>query len=236
MCGRFTVTRSIRQIQERFDVPNADVKKAEDLFSPNYNVAPTDRVPVVLFDGTQNRLELMRWGLIPPWAKDEKSGAPLINARDDGIAEKPAFRDSIPSQRCLVVADGFYEFHAVGKTKRPIRYVLRDKSLFAFAGLYAKWIKPDANTILLSCTIITTEPNSIVARIHNRMPVILPKESEKHWLDPRLESYGDIKRFLLPMDASAMAEYYANPAVNSVKNKGEYLIEPFESNDLFGNE
>lgn len=228
MCGRFTITRSIREIQERFHVAEEDAREAADLFSPNYNVAPTEPVPVVWSDGSRNRLEMMRWGLVPPWAKDEKAGPPLINARDDSIAVKPAFRDCVPSQRCLVVADGFYEWHTIGKSKHPIRYILREGGLFAFAGLYSKWEQRETDRIIRSCTIITTEPNGLVARIHNRMPVILEAKSEIAWLDPQRTTIEQLREFLTPLAAEWMKEYPVSPAVNSVKNKGAYLIEQFD--------
>lgn len=234
MCGRFTVTRSLREIHDRFEFPDEDAQKAADLFSPNYNIAPTDPVPVIYHDGNHFRLEIMRWGLLPPWTKNERAGPPLINARDDTLAEKPAFRDGLATQRCLIVADSFYEWQTVGKSKRPFRFLMSDARLFAFAGLYARWLRPDTGASVPSCTIITTQPNALVERIHNRMPVILPRASESNWLDPVLQSYDDIKSFLRPLDEGLMKQYPVSPAVNSVKNKGSHLIDPVESDDLFG--
>lgn len=233
MCGRFTVTRSLQEIQDRFDTADEDVEKAADLFSPNYNIAPTDPVPVIYRDGARYRLEIMRWGLLPPWAKNERAGPPLINARDDTLAEKPAFRDCLAAQRCLIVADSFYEWRTAGKSKKPIRFLLSDGRLFAFAGLYTRWIRPDSGASVSSCTIITTLPNALVEKIHNRMPVILLAESESSWLNPTLQSYEAVKPFLHPMDASLMKQYPVSPAVNSVKNKGPHLIEPYDKDDLF---
>ncbi len=234
MCGRYTVTALRNEIQERFDIPDEQVDLEFGEYKPSYNVAPTDKVPAVYVRDGKRRLALMTWGLMPPWSRDPKEGARFINARAESIHEKPAFKESLPHRRCLVIADGFYEFKAEGRTKRPVRYTLAKPGLFAFAGLYSLWKPRDTDAFPPSCTIVTTEPNELVAQVHNRMPVILPRESESAWLDPARLDYENIKHMLVSPTASAMKGYFVNPAVNSVKNNFRELIDPFDYGTLFG--
>jgi putative SOS response-associated peptidase YedK len=234
MCGRYTVTALRDEIQERFDIPDEQVDLGFEEYKPSYNVAPTDKVPAVYVRDGERRLALMKWGLIPPWSHDPREGARFINARAESLDEKPAFKESLPHRRCLVIADGFYEFKAEGKTKRPVRYTLTRPGLFAFAGVYSLWKPRDADVFPPSCTIVTTEPNELVAQVHNRMPVILPRESESAWLDPARLSYENIKHMLVSPTAAAMKGYFVNPAVNSVKNNFRELIDPFDYGTTFG--
>ncbi len=230
MCGRYTITRNLREIQERFDLPEDEAIRFDEPnpYVPNYNVAPTETLPVVAAIDGRKRLSFMRWGLIPSWAKDKKIGARMINARDDTLVEKPAFRNLVDSQRCLVLADGFIEFEAVGKTKRPLRFMRSDKALFAFAGLFDRWTSGDES--IASFTIITTKPNDRIARIHNRMPVMLPEELETPWISGE----KDVSKFLKPYPADQMAEYYTSPGLNSVRNKSSDILDPFDYEpDLF---
>jgi putative SOS response-associated peptidase YedK len=230
MCGRYTITSNLRVIQERFDLAKQEIDELIQSFAPNYNVAPTHLVPAIIQDDRSRKLTLLRWGLIPSWAKDAKIGFSTINARSEDIASKPTFKRLIPHQRCLVIADGFYEFRADGKVKHPVRYILKDKNLFAFAGLFDRW-KKSSREIITSCTILTTEPNALVRKVHNRMPVMLTRENESRWLDPALDSYDALRPLLKPVPEKMMRAYDANPAVNSVRNNGPHLIEPFDYSD-----
>ena len=177
MCGRFTFI-DIEDIRERFKTEPINLK-------PNYNVAPTQNVPVIL----NHQLSMFRWGLIPSWAKDPSIGHKMINARAETVDEKPSFKHSLQRKRCLIVADGFYEWKKEGATKRPHRITLKNKELFGFAGLWDTWKSP-LGEIINSCTIITTTHNELMAEIHDRMPVILSRDSERVWLDQSIVDSG----------------------------------------------
>lgn len=208
MCGRFTFI-DIEDIRERFNADPID-------FKPNYNVAPTQDVPVIL---PNHQLALFRWGLIPFWAKDPSIGNKMINARAETVDEKPSFKHSLQRKRCLVVADGFYEWKKEGSTKRPYRITLKDQGLFGFAGLWDTWKSPTGD-IINSCSIITTTPNDLMIPIHNRMPVILPREVEHVWLDLSIVESGFLKSLLVPYPADQMMAYEVSTLVNSPKNNG----------------
>jgi len=208
MCGRFTFI-DIEDIRGRFQTEPIDLK-------PNYNVAPTQDVPVIL---PNHQLALFRWGLIPFWAKDSSIGNKMINARAETVDEKPSFKHSLQRKRCLVVADGFYEWKKEGSTKRPYRITLKDQGLFGFAGLWDTWKSP-AGDIINSCSIITTTPNDLMIPIHNRMPVILQREVEHVWLDQSIVESGFLKSLLVPYPADQMMAYEVSTLVNSPKNNG----------------
>ncbi|HEY3342528.1 MAG TPA: SOS response-associated peptidase, partial [Anaerolineae bacterium] len=183
MCGRFTLTIDPAELMEHFHLSTAD-----EPIVPRYNVAPTQNVAVVLNESPE-RLSMVQWGLIPSWAKDPAIGAQMINARAETLAEKPAFRAAFKKHRCLVLADGFYEWRkeADGKTKTPMYARLKTGEPFAMAGLWEVWKAPTGDAHR-SCTIITTEPNELMSAIHNRMPVILPRDLESDWLDDSLQA------------------------------------------------
>ncbi len=220
MCGRFTLTSNMDELQARFDFEARDL-----VFRPKYNVAPTQEVVTVLSDRDNpghNRAELMRWGLIPFWAKDSKIGARMINARAETLADKPAFRNALRMRRCLVLADGFYEWKKEEKGKTPMYIGLRPgaskgRTTFAMAGLYETWKSPE-DELVRSCTIITTSPNSLMEDIHNRMPVILPREAEATWLGRQLEEGETLTSLLTPYPAEEMEAYVVSTLVNSAKN------------------
>lgn len=216
MCGRFTFT-DFEGIEERFQIPQPNLK-------PNYNVAPTQDVPVIVNHG---QLAMFRWGLIPFWAKDAAIGNKMINARAETIDEKPSFKHSLQRKRCLVVADGFYEWKKEGSTKRPHRITLKNKELFGFAGLWDTWKSPSGD--IVSCTIITTTPNELMEGIHDRMPVILSRDSERVWLDQSIVDGGYLKSLLVPYPAERMMAYEVSAFVNSVKNNGPECLEPVGS-------
>lgn len=223
MCGRFTLTAKLEEIAERFEIDGEDVLKLKKEYLPRYNIAPDSSVLVVLFDGKRRRLKTMHWGLLPHFKTANKAAPLLFNARSETLSEKTSFKKLVEKQRCLIVADGFYEFLPVGRTKRPVRYILKEGKLFAFAGLYAvgKDDKP-------ACTIVTTEANELVKKVHPRMPVILEKPGEKQWLDPSLTEYESLVPCFTPLDKDKLTAYFADPRVNSTKNEGPELIEPEE--------
>lgn len=195
----------------------------EDL-QPSFNIAPTHNVAVVLKDGT-TRLVAMRWGLIPSWATDPTIGSKLINARSETLTKRSAFKDAFKNRRCLVLADGFYEWQRHGKEKTPFFIHLKSELPFAFAGLYEIW-KPPLGESLVSCTIVTTEPNDLVRPLHDRMPVVLPKGAESLWLNPEAEDPSRLLDLLQPYPADEMAAYQVSSLVNSVKNDSPECIEP----------
>jgi len=208
MCGRYALAAP-ENLAERF---SADAML--EVLAPTFNVAPTRWMPVVVRN-SPNRLELMRWGLIPSWAKDASIGARMINARAETLAEKPAFKRLFKSRRCLVPATGFYEWRQEGAGKQPYFIRLADGDTFAFAGLYDFWRDPDGNPVR-SYTIITTEPNAVVAPIHNRMPVILSPEAEPDWVDPAVDDLDYLQTLLVPYPAARMVAYPVSKAVNRV--------------------
>jgi putative SOS response-associated peptidase YedK len=166
----------------------------------------------------------MRWGLIPSWAKDQSIGSRMINARAETLSEKPSFRDAFRKRRCLVVADGFYEWQKVAGRKRPMRIVLQTGEPFAFAGLWESWRDPEGTTVR-SCTIITTGPNSLIEPIHNRMPVILSRDDEARWLDPEMDDPPSLLQMLAPYPQGAMDAYEISTLVNSPANDVPDCIE-----------
>ena len=212
MCGRFSIAE-FAGIEERFqlEIEFPDLK-------PNYNAAPSQDIPVILNKGS-SQLALFKWGLIPYWAKDPSMGHKMINARAETVDEKPSFKTCLQRKRCLVVADGFYEWKKEGATKRPHRITLKNKELFGFAGLWDTW-KSLTGEIINSCSIITTTPNELMEPIHNRMPVILPREVEQVWLDEGITDSTFLKSLLVPYMADLMNAYEVSSFVNSVKNNG----------------
>lgn len=220
MCGRFTLWVQFGDILKAFP----DFKFPETL-PPRYNIAPTQSVAVVPNDG-QKQVRSFRWGLIPFWAKDPTIGNRLINARGETAAEKPAFRAAYQRRRCLVLADGFYEWRAESgsRDKTPMYLRLASGEPFAFAGLWEAWRSDD--TPVHSCTIITTAPNELVAPIHNRMPVILPPASYTRWLDPAEVQSGSLQDLLVPYPADEMVAYAVSRYVNSPANDDPECIKP----------
>ena len=223
MCGRFTLTTNMDDLQERFDFEARDL-----VFRASYNVAPTQQVLAVLGsgdDGGENRPEIMRWGLIPFWAKDPSIGSRMINARAETVAQKPAFRSALQKRRCLVLADGFYEWRKEGKDKTPMYIRSRSREPFAMAGLYETW-KPTEGEPVRSCTIVTTTPNKLMEPIHNRMPVILPQGAEATWLDREIEDRDALTSLLVPYPDGEMEAYIVSTLVNSAKNNFPECIAP----------
>ena len=213
MCGRYSLTADLAELAGRFEFDGD-----WEAFERRYNIAPTQEVLTVV-GGEKRRGGFMRWGLIPHWTKDSKIGSRMINARAETVAEKPSFRTALRRRRCLVLADGFYEWQRVGKNKRPMRIVMRSGEPFAFAGLWETWRDPEG-TVIPSCTIITTTPNDLLKPIHNRMPVILPRDLEDFWLDDSIDDPAALTSVLTPYPDDTMEAYEVSPLVNSVANDG----------------
>ncbi|MFS0865138.1 SOS response-associated peptidase [Fredinandcohnia sp. 179-A 10B2 NHS] len=222
MCGRFTLFAEYNEIIDRFSIEAAI---DAGLYVPSYNIAPSHSVLSVINDGNKNRLGFLRWGLIPSWAKDEKIGYKMINARAETISEKPSFRQAYNSRRCLIIADSFYEWKRKDdKTKIPIRIKLKSNKMFAMAGIWERWTSPSGDTVY-SCSVITTEPNELMNEIHDRMPVILKKEDEKTWLNPAIQVSPEISKLLKPLPAHLMEAYEVSSLVNSPRNNSPNLIQ-----------
>jgi putative SOS response-associated peptidase YedK len=219
MCGRFTLTFFLTDVCVRFLTKQPDFD-----CSPRYNIAPTQVIPVVVNEDG-NRLVKMRWGLIPFWAKDPSIGSKMINARAETIGEKTSFRRILQRKRCLVPADGFYEWKKVNGKKKPYRIIFTDRSLFGFAGLYDTWKSPEG-TEINTFTIITTTSNKLISEVHHRMPAILTKEAEQIWLDPSVTGELSLIRILRPYPAEKMTIYEVSPLVNSPRNDNNDCIRP----------
>lgn len=220
MCGRFTITLPLDELIVRYLIMENRLAK----FAPNYNVAPMQFIPSIIEGKQGNRLGELRWGLVPSWAKEDKIGASMINARAESLPDKPAFRKLLTTRRCLIPADGFYEWQQRAGGKQPYRIVMKDGSPFAFAGLYDIWTGPQGNK-LATCTIITTEPNSLMAEIHSRMPVILQPEHEAEWLARDNTDTDSLLKLLQPYDAAKMRAYPVSSAVGNVRNNTKELLE-----------
>ena len=220
MCGRFSIFADPERLAERFDagLPPEGLR-------PRYNAAPTQSLPVLLNE-EDRVIQLLRWGLVPFWAKDPSIGSQMINARAETLAEKPAFRNALKKRRCLVLADGFYEWQKTLTGKAPMRITLASGEPFAFAGLWENWDLPEGDK-LRTFTIITTSPNELVAPIHNRMPVILRPEHEPLWLDNDAEpsAWLDVLR---PYPSELMKAYPVSKRVNFVGNDDAEVVESGE--------
>lgn len=221
MCGRYTQTSDPAKLTQRFHLGPSETEIAR-----RYNIAPTHDAPVVANDDP-TKLRLMRWGLIPAWSKDVAIGNRMINARAETLAEKPSFRKPFERRRCLVLADGFYEWRKVdgARTKVPMRFVLKNREPFAFAGLWDVWHGPDGSE-LASFTIITTEANELLRPVHDRMPAILRPEDEKQWLDPSLIDPVSLTPILQPYPTAEMEGYDISTLVNSPKNDMPACVAP----------
>ncbi|KAB8319859.1 SOS response-associated peptidase [Tolypothrix campylonemoides VB511288] len=221
MCGRFTLSQTAEAIYQTFHV-----NKILSL-EPQYNIAPTQMVAAVLYnpETKQREFEKLRWGLIPSWAKDLGMGAKLINARAETVGEKPAFRSAFKHRRCLVVADGFYEWQTKEGKKQPFYFHLQERKPFGFAGLWEQWRSPQGEEIT-SCTILTTKCNELLQPIHERMPVILQPQDYDLWLDPQVQTPEPLQQLLHPYPSEAMMAYPVSTMVNSPKHNSPDCIKP----------
>ena len=221
MCGRYSILDDIDELCERFACPNPGFT-----MKPRYNAAPSQTLPVVIKSPEGNQLRMMRWGLVPRWAREAKIGNRLINARIETVAEKPAFRSALRYRRCLVPADGYYEWFPAEKGKIPYRVMKKSREVFAIAGLWETWTDPQGAD-LETFTIITTEPVPAIAWLHNRMPLILPRHLEAVWLNgPEALNPEAIKALLYRSRPEDELEYYAvSTRVNSPSNDDSSVIE-----------
>ncbi len=223
MCGRFTLTIDPEHLQEAFPWATIPV----DL-TPRFNIAPSQMVAVIPNTGDK-AVSMYKWGLIPSWSKDPSIGDRMINARSESLAEKPSFRNAFRRRRCLILADGFYEWkqNPGMKSKQPMFICLKENHPFAFAGLWEQWNSPDGSEIR-SCTIITTQPNSLLEPIHNRMPVILPAKSYDLWITPEDRQPAQLNGLLVPYPANEMVAYPVSKMVNRPELDTSELIKPVD--------
>lgn len=219
MCGRYTITVTLDELMTRYFIGDTSF----DQYSPKYNAAPMQYIPAVIHDGRQNKLGELRWGLLPSWSKEDKNAARLINARSESLLEKASFKGLVASRRCIIPADGFYDWKVYDGGKQPMRITMRDGQLFSMAGLYDIWVDPSGKRIS-TCTIITTAANSLMEEIHDRMPVILGKEAESQWLDRSNQDIPALMKLLQPYDARQMLAYPVSSAVGNVRNDYRELI------------
>jgi putative SOS response-associated peptidase YedK len=234
MCGRYRLSRRKQVVEEHFDVVSG-----EEDWTPRYNIAPTQPVPVVRQNPREGAREIlfMRWGLIPSWATDASIGTRTINARSETVETTPSFREPFRSQRCLIPADGFYEWKRNGKTKQPFCFEVADGQLFAFAGLWDRWTDPQGQAVE-SCTILTTTANALSADLHDRMPVILRPEDYDCWLDTKDGNINSGLKLLVPC-RGPMRRYPVSARVNQVQNDDAECAMPVElvtppQGELFG--
>ena len=219
MCGRFVRYVSLPDIAGEFDLDQADFD-----IRPSYNIPPGQDIAIIL-DDSKKRLVLCRWGFIPTWSKDPSIGSRMINARAETVWEKPAFRSAFKRQRCLIAANGFYEWRKDGKIRSPVYFCLKSRNTFGFAGLYNTWKSPEGNE-MCTTTIITTAANKMIETIHNRMPVIIPREKEATWLNQDLHDKEALIPVLLPYPSDDMKLAEVSPIVNSPANDSPDCIQP----------
>lgn len=233
MCGRYRLSRRKQLLEEHF---LADWDELE--WHPRYNISPTQSVPILRQHPKEpgREMSLVRWGLIPSWSKDSSGSAKMINARSETAATLPAFRDAMKSRRCLILADGFYEWARTGKAKQPYSFEVNDGELFAFAGLWERWKAPNGRWIK-SCSILTTTANALASAVHDRMPVILNPDDYDLWLDPGMKDVTVVSELLKPYDARLMRCYPVSTRINNVVNDDEACSVPLEvvpaQNSLF---
>jgi putative SOS response-associated peptidase YedK len=223
MCGRAYQTYTQEELALRY-LNERPLQLPE--FQPNYNFAPTQLCPVVFHESGKGRqLQLLNWGLIPHWSKDKKSAYKMINARSETVAEKPSFRTAIRHRRCIVPLSGFYEWKREGDIKRPFAISLKTKEIMSVAGIWETWQSP-LEERLQTFSILTTEANSFMQHIHDRMPVILDPQTEEEWLDPKLSDPLLLKKFFDPSPSSWLEAYEVNLQVNNPRNNSKDLLKP----------
>ena len=224
MCGRYRLSRRKQIIEQHFDSASG-----EEDWNPRYNVAPTQPVPVIRQHPKEPRreLSLVRWGLVPWWAKDATGAAKMINARSETAAKLPAFRDAFKIRRCIIPADGFYEWSRAGKTKQPYCFEVNEGELFALAGIWERW-KDAGGNVIETCSIQTTTPNVVTAAVHDRMPVILDPAGYDLWLDPGFADVAAASELLKPYDARPMRRYPVSTRINHAANDDAECAKPIE--------
>ncbi|MCF6139319.1 SOS response-associated peptidase [Pseudalkalibacillus berkeleyi] len=220
MCGRFTLTAEIDLLMDWFEI---DEFASEFNIQPRFNIAPSQDIVAIVSNEGSRRAGFLKWGLIPFWAKDPSIGHKLINARSETVPEKPSFKHAFKKRRCIIPADGFFEWKKEGKHKQPKYIKMKNDQPFGFAGLWEKWKDEQGNPIH-TCTVLTTEPNELMEDIHNRMPVILPREKYGNWLDVDGEQ-SDLIELMKPFDSASMTAYNVSTIVNSPRNEVPECIE-----------
>ncbi|MCW2889012.1 MAG: hypothetical protein JWL58_5874 [Streptosporangiaceae bacterium] len=241
MCGRYATARQRQELLDEFEI---GLDATEEALEPDYNVAPTKPVPVVLERAPQGapkeevvrQLRMLRWGLVPSWAKDLSIGSKMINARVETVHEKPAFRKAFAQRRCLLPADGYFEWYALedaeGKPpKQPFFIRPRDEKVMAMAGLYEFWRSPDGEWVP-TCTVITTEASDDLGRIHDRMPMVVEPDRWDAWLDPARTEPDEVRKLLVPAMAGTMEAYPVSKSVGNVRNNGRELVQPLPNGDV----
>jgi putative SOS response-associated peptidase YedK len=223
MCGRYAQRTDAKRLAKEFKVAEALAVE------PRYNIAPTQDVLAVNETGDGREMRFFKWGLVPSWAKDASMGARLINARSETVAEKPAFRQAFRQRRCIIPADGFYEWQRSEGSKRPFFFRMRDERPFGFAGLWERW-EGEGGQVINSCAILTTEANEVLRPVHDRMPVILHPDDYELWLGAEARELGLVKEVLRPYPAGEMVGYAVGVSVNSPRSQGSGLIERAEVN------
>lgn len=220
MCGRFSLVAPLKEIALRFDA-----RTVEDQWKPRYNIAPGQPVLTVISEKDRNSLVFMTFGFVPHWAREKPTGYTMINAKAETIAEKPSYRDSFKHKRCIIPADGFYEWEQTDEGKQPYRFTLKGDALFGFAGIWDTWTDPEGrsrNTL----AIITTEGNALTKKLHDRMPVILKRKDETAWLDPTLTEPDKLTPLLASYPAKEMVMYPVSSKMNSWRHDTADCIRP----------
>jgi putative SOS response-associated peptidase YedK len=224
MCGRFTITVDLEDLRaylsESFDIHDV----SSDILVPRYNVAPGQMVVAVINDGKKNRVGLIKWGFIPSFAKDETMSFSMINAKSETLFEKPAYKDAVKHKRCVILADGFYEWMKDRDKKQPVRILMKDEKIFPMAGLWSTYERKDG-TKLHTATILTTEANALISNIHDRMPVILTEKDKVKWLNPSIKEKTEIEKLMKPYPEDFMTYYPVSNLVNNAKNEDQKCIE-----------
>ena len=229
MCGRYAFFSPAEAVRRTFELDLAPE------LEPRYNIAPTQPVPAVRAGEEGARtLSMLHWGLVPKWAKEKAIGNRMINARSETLAEKPSFRDAFKRRRCLVAADGWYEWQVTPDGKQPWFISARDGGPIAFAGLWERWNDPAGGALLESCTIVTTDAAPSIRKIHERMPVVLPAADWARWMDTAFSDTEKLQELLKPYDAEPLAAWPVSRQVNAPKNQGPELIEEDDSGAAAG--
>lgn len=223
MCGRFAQRTDAKRLAREFKVREVPEIEAR------YNIAPTQNILSIRQAEDEREAVFLKWGLIPSWAKDASIGAKLINARSETVTEKPSFREAFKKRRCIIPADGFYEWQRTGGKKQPYFFQMRDERPFGFAGLWEKWRAEDGQ-LLETCTILTTEANEVLRLVHDRMPVILHPEDYELWLADDARKIDLMKELLRPYPSSEMVSYPVSTLVNNIHNVGTDLLKPVQIN------
>ncbi len=221
MCGRFSLTTDLNKLQQSFNLD-----EVPPVFAPRYNIAPSQPVAVIANDNPK-KLTFFKWGLVPSWAKDPRIGSKMINARAETLEEKPSFRTAFKRRRCLIPADGFFEWAKRNGDKVPVYIRMKDHRPFAFAGLWETWFGPEGEEIR-TCTIITTTPNEVLRQFHHRMAVILSPQDYETWLSPDELPAEALKPLLQPYQGDDMEAYEVSRLVNSPANDTPECIQPYE--------